>query len=52
MKQVELARVLGVSRQTVCGWESGSRTPGLKQAKKLADVLGCKLDDLVEQGVA
>ncbi|MFN8608837.1 MAG: helix-turn-helix transcriptional regulator [Vulcanimicrobiota bacterium] len=48
LKQVELARKLGVSRSTVCCWESGERTPSLDQATRLAQALGCTLDELVK----
>lgn len=48
MRQAEFARRLKVSRQAVCSWESGLRTPSVEQATKIADLLGCSLDDLVK----
>ena len=47
INQSELARRLGVSRSTVCGWEAGNRTPTLEQAAKLATALGCTVDTLI-----
>ena len=48
--QQELAQKLFVTRQTVSRWESGSRCPDLIMAKKLADLFGMSLDDLVSDG--
>ena len=47
MSQQELAEQLFVSRQTVSRWESGSRSPDVVTAKKIADLLGVTLDELV-----
>lgn len=47
MTQQEIADKLFVSRQTVSRWESGSRCPDLITAKKIANVLGITVDDLV-----
>ncbi len=47
MTQQEIAEKLFVSRQTVSRWESGSRCPDLITAKKIANVLGITVDDLV-----
>lgn len=46
MTQQEIAEKLFVSRQTVSRWES-SRCPDLITAKKIANILGITVDDLV-----
>ena len=50
LSQQELAERLYVSRQTVSRWESGSRTPDIMTAKKIAVLLGVSLDELVPDG--
>ena len=47
MTQQELADILHVTRQTVSRWESGSRCPDLILSKKIADVFGISLDELL-----
>lgn len=47
MTQQELADLLHVTRQTVSRWESGSRCPDLILSKKIADIFGVSLDELV-----
>lgn len=47
MTQQELADRLYVTRQTVSRWESGSRCPDLIMSKKIADIFGLTLDELV-----
>ena len=47
MTQQELADILHVTRQTVSRWESGSRCPDLFLSKKIADIFGISLDELV-----
>lgn len=46
LSQQDLAEKLFVSRQTVSRWESGTRTPDLVMAKKIAMILGVTLDEL------
>lgn len=46
--QEELGARLCVSRELVSNWERGTRTPALDDAARLADVLGCSIDELVE----
>ena len=47
LSQAELARRIGVSRASVCGWEKGRATPDPKHAVKLVELLpGLKLDHL------
>lgn len=45
LSQLNVAKSVGVSKGTISLYESDGRTPTLLVAKKIADVLGCKLDD-------
>lgn len=47
MTQGQLAEAIGVARQTVAKWESGTAVPDLENACSLAKVLGISLDELV-----
>lgn len=47
LTQEELGQRIGVARQTVVKWEAGDAIPDLDNARKLADILGASLDDLV-----
>lgn len=47
LTQKQLADRLGVKQQNVSDWERGERSPSVKNLKKLADVLNCRIDDLV-----
>lgn len=46
MTQAELARQLGVTRQTVIAIEQGKYSPSLELAFQLARILGVRLDDI------
>lgn len=46
--QVQLANELGVSNGTVAMWETGKRKPGIIMPKRIAVVLGCTTDELLE----
>lgn len=46
LSQLELARKIGLSRQSLCGLESGRVVPGTDVALRLAQVLGCRLESL------
>ncbi|WP_245891292.1 helix-turn-helix transcriptional regulator [Desmospora activa] len=46
--QTEIAKTLGVTRQQVNWWVTGKRTPRLETAFELADIIGCRVDDLFE----
>lgn len=52
LSQTELAELLGVDQSSVCLWERGKTFPRNKTAVRLADVLGCTLDELYRAGVA
>ena len=46
MTQVELSEKLGVTASAVTMWETGNREPSISMVKKIADIFGCKVDDL------
>lgn len=46
--QEHLAQRLGVSRQTVISIETGRYCPSLILAHKLAQVFGCRIEDLFD----
>ena len=50
LSQTQLAELLGVKPHTVSQWESGTRTPGIITVNKIADALGCSIDDLIMKG--
>lgn len=50
MSQEQLADKLGVSRQAVSKWESGSSIPDMEKMMQLCKILNCSLDDLVDDG--
>ena len=50
MSRVELSKQSGVPARTVDDWENGRRKPrDVYQLKKIADVLGCYIEDLIEE---
>ncbi|KKD37335.1 substrate-binding domain-containing protein [Limnoraphis robusta] len=46
LSQQDLAKVVGVSRQTISGVESGQYAPSATIALRLAKALGCQVEDL------
>ena len=48
MTQQELASRLGVTQSAVANWENGFRKPDIFMLKKIADVLHCTTDDLLD----
>ena len=48
ISQSEFARLLGVSRQSVCNWEHSTITPSLDLLIRISDVLGCSTDYILE----
>jgi transcriptional regulator with XRE-family HTH domain len=46
LTQVELADRVGCKQKDISRWEAG-REPGALTVKKMAQVLGCSMDDLV-----
>lgn len=51
LSQEQLADRLGVSRQAVSKWESGSSIPDMSKILELCKILNCNLEDLVDDGV-
>ena len=47
LSQQELGNTIGVTKVSVCGYESGSRIPNLEKLAKLADALGISTDYLL-----
>lgn len=48
LSQEEVAQKLGVSRQTISKWELDETLPDICQSKKLANLYGLSLDELIE----
>jgi molybdate-binding protein/DNA-binding XRE family transcriptional regulator len=46
LSQLKLAKKIGLSRQSLCGLESGRVVPGTDVALRLALVLGCRIESL------
>lgn len=44
LTQEKLAKILGVSRTTVCNWESGLTEPTLSQLRKISELSGIPMD--------
>ena len=51
LSQEQLAEQIGVSRQAVSKWESGSSYPDMDKMLQLCKILDCKLDELMDDGV-
>ena len=45
--QEKLAEMIGVSRQTMSKYETGESLPDIEKCKRLADVFGVSVDDLI-----
>ena len=50
LTQVELAKKMHVDQAAVSRWESGETKPLKKSHKRLAKVLGCTVDELLNDG--
>jgi transcriptional regulator with XRE-family HTH domain len=50
LSQSQLARAADVPIGTLRNWEYGRRTPLLDAAARLADALGCTIDELAGRG--
>ena len=46
----ELGDLVGVSESAVGYWETGKRLPSLDMLPKIAEVLECKVSDLIDDG--
>ena len=47
--QVVLAEKLGVSQGAVSNWENGDRKPDVFMMKRIAEILGCTVDELLTE---
>ena len=47
LTQTQLADKVGVQQRDISRWENGRREPGVLIVKKMAQALGCSMDDLV-----
>ena len=45
--QKQLAELLEVKQSNVSRWEAGTYQPNATTLKKMADVLNCRIDDLI-----
>lgn len=48
LTQKEIARKLNVKRTAVSMWETGDALPRADKLPQLAEILGCRIDDLFE----
>ena len=48
LTQKELADKLGVIQQQVAKWEAAGANPQTKTLKRIAEALGCSIDELIE----
>jgi len=49
LTQKKLAERVCISRANLTNIENGRRTPSMKTARKLANALGCTIDELFER---
>lgn len=47
MSQVDLAKILGVTKQSVSNWENDNIQPSIEMLSKIADALGVTTDYLL-----
>lgn len=52
MSQGDLADAMGVTQGAVAQWESGLTKPRINTLAKIAEVLGCTVDDLLKDNFA
>ncbi len=45
-RQIDLAREIGIARQTLSCYELGTIKPPLDKAKKLADFFNCSIEEI------
>lgn len=49
LTQKQLAEICGTSQNNISRYETGARSPSLKDAKVLANALGCSIDELLQE---
>lgn len=47
LTQGQLAELVGVQQRDISRWENGHREPGVLIVKRMAQALGCSMDELV-----
>ena len=47
MTQMQLAEIIGVSVDSIRRYEAGMREPRSSELKKMSEIFGCTIDDLV-----
>lgn len=47
--QQELAKIVGTSQGSIAQWETGRHLPRVDTLRKLADLFGCTIDDLLRE---
>lgn len=47
MTQMQLAEIIGVSVDSIRRYEAGTREPRSSELKKMSEIFGCTIDDLV-----
>lgn len=52
MNQQQLGDLLGVTKVSICGYENGTRTPGLDTFCKMADIFNTTTDYLLGKEIA
>ena len=48
LTQQQLAKKTGIAQSTIAQYENGFRKPDIIKLKKIAAILGCTTDDLLE----
>ena len=48
ISQKDFAEIIGVTRQTVAKWENNESVPDIYISKKMADVLGVTIEEMLE----
>lgn len=48
LTQNQVAEKIGASQRALSFWEAGKTFPPIQMYKKLAELYGCKIDDLVD----
>lgn len=49
LTQAQLAKLCGTSTNNISRWEIGAATPNGKNLMKLAEALGCSMEDLIQK---
>lgn len=47
LSQEKFADLINVARPTISSWETNTTTPEISNIKKMSEIFGCTIDDLV-----